>query len=157
MKTKGQAAMEFLMTYGWAILAAIIVIGVLAIYFKPSTLVSNSAIVSAPFYLNAFSMTATTDTIRLELRNNGGEDVDLTSAQIVLTQPASTVTCVAGTVAIPVSPIEAGSLFTVDIVCDGGAGLLTGDTVSGTITILYQRTGSDIDLASTGSISGKVP
>ena len=28
---KGQAAMEFLMTYGWAILAAIIVIGVLVI------------------------------------------------------------------------------------------------------------------------------
>lgn len=27
---QGQAAMEFLMTYGWAILAAIIVIGVLA-------------------------------------------------------------------------------------------------------------------------------
>ena len=26
---KGQAAMEFLMTYGWAILAAVIVVGVL--------------------------------------------------------------------------------------------------------------------------------
>ena len=32
MKNKGQAAMEFLMTYGWAILAGIIAIGVLA-YF----------------------------------------------------------------------------------------------------------------------------
>ena len=32
MQKRGQAAMEFLMTYGWAILAAIIVIGVLA-YF----------------------------------------------------------------------------------------------------------------------------
>jgi len=50
MKTKGQAAMEFLMTYGWAILAAIIVIGVLAIYFRPSTLTSNSVIVTAPLY-----------------------------------------------------------------------------------------------------------
>jgi len=34
MIKRGQAAMEFLMTYGWAILAAIIVIGVLAIYFR---------------------------------------------------------------------------------------------------------------------------
>ncbi len=39
MKNKrGQAAIEFLMTYGWAILAAIIVIGVLAIYFRPPLL-----------------------------------------------------------------------------------------------------------------------
>lgn len=30
MDKKGQAAMEFLMTYGWAILAAIVAIGVLA-------------------------------------------------------------------------------------------------------------------------------
>lgn len=41
MKRKGQAAMEFLMTYGWAILAAVIVIGVLAIYFRPSTVVDS--------------------------------------------------------------------------------------------------------------------
>ena len=34
MIKRGQAAMEFLMTYGWAILVAIIVIGVLAIYFR---------------------------------------------------------------------------------------------------------------------------
>jgi len=37
---KGQAAMEFLMTYGWAILAAIIAIGVLAAFgvFSPGKL-----------------------------------------------------------------------------------------------------------------------
>ena len=35
-KKKGQAAMEFLMTYGWAILAALIAIGVL-VYFKVFT------------------------------------------------------------------------------------------------------------------------
>ena len=36
-KKKGQAAMEFLMTYGWAILAAVVVIGVLAYFgvFSP--------------------------------------------------------------------------------------------------------------------------
>jgi len=36
MRTKGQAAMEFLMTYGWAILAAIIVIGILGYYYFSS-------------------------------------------------------------------------------------------------------------------------
>lgn len=39
MNKKGQAAMEFLMTYGWAILAAVVVIGVLAYFgvFNPGT------------------------------------------------------------------------------------------------------------------------
>ena len=48
---KSQAAMEFLMTYGWAILAAIIAIGVLAYYgvFSPGKYISGTAIVSAPW------------------------------------------------------------------------------------------------------------
>jgi len=41
-QNKGQASMEFLMTYGWAILSAIVVICVLAIYFKPTNLVNGN-------------------------------------------------------------------------------------------------------------------
>jgi hypothetical protein len=61
---RGQAAMEFLMTYGWAIIAAIIVIGVLAIYFKPTptpiipeSLCSNESITlyeDIPFPIHLF-------------------------------------------------------------------------------------------------------
>ena len=48
---KGQAAMEFLMTYGWAILEAITAIGVLAYIgvFSPSNYISNMVTVNAPF------------------------------------------------------------------------------------------------------------
>ena len=54
MQKKGQAAMEFLMTYGWAILAAIVVIGILGVYFFRSDMMTpKGAIVSAPFYANA--------------------------------------------------------------------------------------------------------
>lgn len=35
MKKKGQAVMEFIFTYDWAILAAIIVIGVFVVFFRP--------------------------------------------------------------------------------------------------------------------------
>ena len=50
MSRKGQAAMEFLMTYGWAILAAIIAIGVLAYFgvFNPSRLAGSAAVLNAP-------------------------------------------------------------------------------------------------------------
>ena len=43
MTKKGQAAMEFLMTYGWAILAAIIAIAVLAYFgvFNPGRYASE--------------------------------------------------------------------------------------------------------------------
>jgi uncharacterized protein (UPF0333 family) len=40
MNQKGQAFMEFTLEYGWAILASIIVIAVLAIWFKPSSLLT---------------------------------------------------------------------------------------------------------------------
>ena len=50
---KGQAAMEFLMTYGWAILAAIIAIGALAAFgvFNMGNLGGGKAAISQPLYL----------------------------------------------------------------------------------------------------------
>ncbi len=72
MNKKGQAAMEFLMTYGWAILAAIIAIGVLAYFgvFSPGKYTSGSAVVTSPFYANAWNVKASSG-VTLELKNNG--------------------------------------------------------------------------------------
>ena len=68
---KGQAAMEFLMTYGWAILAAIIVIGILGFYFfGRGILTPKASVVTAPFYLNAQNVKTSTG-VSLELKNNG--------------------------------------------------------------------------------------
>src|ERR1051325_8340737 len=51
-KQKGQAAMEFLFTYGWAILAAIVAIGALAYFgvFSPGKLSSSAQLLNNPFY-----------------------------------------------------------------------------------------------------------
>ena len=51
MRRKGQAAMEFLMTYGWAILAAVIVIAVLASFgvFSPDKYIPTSCVIEAPW------------------------------------------------------------------------------------------------------------
>ncbi|MBI5148842.1 hypothetical protein HZA33_04125 [Candidatus Pacearchaeota archaeon] len=50
-RKRGQAAMEFLMTYGWAILAAAVVIAALAAFgvFSPGKFVSARCTVTAPF------------------------------------------------------------------------------------------------------------
>ncbi len=65
MNKKGQAAMEFLMTYGWAILAAVIVIGVLAYFsvFSPANYIPTSCVLSAPFGCEKNQVAATTSQI----------------------------------------------------------------------------------------------
>ena len=155
MKRKGQAAVEFLMTYGWAILAAIIAIGVLAYFgvFSPGKYVTDSAIVTAPFYVNAQNIQAvaepgTDSGIVMELRNNGGEDLTVTSIAI----DGATVDCTTGTISTPVTPSTPVS-FTIG--CGAGT-LTTGNTYKGDITIRYTKTGSSVALASTGTIAGKI-
>ena len=55
---RGQAAMEFLMTYGWAILVVLIALSALFFLgvFNPQT--SNGCVVAAPFICNDFKATS---------------------------------------------------------------------------------------------------
>lgn len=138
---KGQAAMEFLMTYGWAILAAILAIGVLAYFgvFTPGKYTSGSSLVTAPFYVNAWN--AKTGGVTLELQNNGGETYEIQSVVVA--------NC--GTESTKVN-VSASSKSTKIIAC----ALTQGDNFKGDITITYKKLGSSVDLTSTGSITEKV-
>ena len=57
---KGQAAMEFLMTYGWAILVVLVVIGALAYFgvLNPSKLVPDKCVASAGVSCTEYKMQA---------------------------------------------------------------------------------------------------
>ena len=66
---KGQAALEFLMTYGWAILAAIIVIGALGSYFYFNQGASTNVFVNAPFYGVSAQATVTDSLLKIEVEN----------------------------------------------------------------------------------------
>jgi len=151
MKRKGQAAMEFLMTYGWAILAAIIVIGVLAIYFRPSTLVTESAIVAAPFY--AVASTVEFNAIQLEIQNNGGETLDVISVAVTDCTTLGDDTTHIDT-SVPASEKISDGVTTPNVL-DFACTIATGATHSGDITITYKRPNSALELTSTGTISGK--
>lgn len=156
MERKGQAAMEFLMTYGWAILAAIIVIGVLAIYFRPSTLVSTQAVVTAPWYVEGYNIVAGSGA-NLQFKNNGGEQYTVTEVQILNAKlNNAAVTCVADSTD---DLVEAGEL-TRQYAVTGCVGVAAdaGKTFSGDLVVKYVR-GTDVTalgLQSTGSISGKL-
>ncbi|MBX4212195.1 hypothetical protein KW787_01920 [Candidatus Pacearchaeota archaeon] len=153
---KGQAAMEFLMTYGWAILAAIIAIGVLAYFgvFSPGKYTSGSAVVNPPFYANAWNIQAdydkitagSQDGINIELRNNGGEDYEVRN--ISISSCGSN-----GTIAF----INASKAYAVVVPCDNPTTILAeGKTFKGDITITYNKSGSIVDLTSTGTIAEKI-
>ena len=144
MEKKGQAAMEFLMTYGWAILAAIIAIGALAYFgvFSPGKYVTGTAVVTPPFYVNAWNVKPAG--VTLELKNNGGETYDIISIEV--TNCATNSAGWAG--------ITAGS--SQEILVDCTTDPVVGENFKGDITITYEKQDSDVDLTSTGTIAEKV-
>lgn len=151
MQRKGQAAMEFLMTYGWAILAAIIAIGVLAYFgvFSPGKFITGAAVVNPPFYANAWNIQeglGTDGGINLEMRNNGGEDYDIYNVTV----------SGCGTYNGLPDAIPANGVLSAQVLCTNGTALSAGKTFKGDITINYRKAGSNLDLTSTGTIAEKI-
>jgi hypothetical protein len=149
MERRGQAAMEFMMTYGWAILAAIVVIGVLAIYFRPSSLASQSAIpvINSPFYGVASLVNQTA--VKLELRNNGGEDINLTG--LTLSKMPSNSACLAQT---GLGSLAAGNSTVIALNCSPS--MTATSSISADILVTYIRPGSSLSQSATGTLGGKV-
>src|SRR3989344_7598674 len=75
VEKRGQAAMEFLLTYGWAIMAVLVVIGAL-VYFdvlSPETFLSESCAVSSSIACGDY--TVGDGGIQVELQNSAGRDM----------------------------------------------------------------------------------
>ena len=142
---RGQAAMEFLITYGWAILAAIVAIGVLAYFLSsPGRLTANSCALAAPFNCNAGLVSVGSNSVSLELRNGGGETFDLQSVNVT--------NCAINSTIISAS---ADSLTTV-IVMPCSPVLAAGNTFRGDVTITYRKTGSNLDQVATGKLVQRI-
>jgi len=139
---RAQSAMEFLMTYGWAIMAAVMALGVLAYFgvFTPGKYVSGSAIVAPPFYINAWDIQETG--ITLEIKNNGGERYRIRSVDIENCGINNNLVI-----------ISTSGLETMIVPCD----LSNYTTFKGDITITYRKlSNSSVDLKSVGTIAGRV-
>jgi len=72
---KGQAAMEFLMTYGWAILVVLVAIGALAYFgvLNPSSFLPSSCTMAPGIGCDDYKVA--TGTAQLILRNGIGNDL----------------------------------------------------------------------------------
>ncbi len=77
MFRKGQAAMEFLMTYGWAILVVLVVIGALAYFgvLSPSTLLPEKC--TFPVSVNCVDHSVSPTAVTVVLLNGAGRDITI--------------------------------------------------------------------------------
>jgi len=141
---KAQASMEFLMTYGWAILAAVIAIGVLAYFgvFSPGDQLPSICTLSAPLGCDEYAANSTGDTAIIIVRNGAGSPITISS--FALTDCTTNSTSVT---------IADGGTESYDIDCsgaNGGAGLAAGEKFNQDITITYKKVGKTLSEVSTG-------
>ncbi len=148
MKMKGQSALEYLVTYGWAILA-IVIIAVLLFYFgifNPSTWVSSENRLTGMSGFGATDVKITSTTIQLQLANEKGNRVNVTN---VTYKGTGTLEPAAGVL------ISAGSSAQVNIT--GVSPGSTGDPINGEqIALYYTDMVTGITHSRTGELSGKV-
>ncbi|MDP2925041.1 MAG: hypothetical protein Q8N99_01585 [Nanoarchaeota archaeon] len=144
MNKKGQAAMEFLMTYGWAILAAVIAIGVLAYFgvFSPGKYLPNACTLNAPLGCDEYAVT-NANGVQLVLRNGAGDSLAIVSVAVTNCGTDSTGWTVAD-----------GATQAITVTC--APALAVGDKFKGDVTITYRKSGGTLDQISSGTMTAKV-
>jgi hypothetical protein len=167
MNKRGQAAMEFLMTYGWAIVVVLAAIGALAYFgvLSPQKLLPDRTSFTAPLpNVDNAVVTATGNTVAIAFKNNKGVDITLPMTGT----PSGSSTCTAVTVAgtftnstgqqeaiVPsVTRIQNGGGFLLTFTCTGTAGPI-GSKFKADITFPYVNFETGQTLSQTGSVEGK--
>ena len=152
---KGQAAMEFLMTYGWAILVVLAAIGALAYFgvLSPDRFLPSKCTVAGGFSCTEYKVDGTAGTVSLRIQNNLGRDI--ASANVTLDGKGSNSAC-------PATPTKtfSSSVVNGDFINDSLM-TWTGCTFSGTkyqgdITVTYIISGQTVSHDASGSIVSAV-
>ncbi len=157
---RGQTAVEYLMTYGWAILIILIVAGVLAYYgiFAPSGFLGPTARGFGQVQvLNPWSLSSSDGALTLNIENRVGGTIAITNVSYTLTSggsgtyyddsPSCTSGCTTGT-----NVTSGGKAVIVATPVSGPSGASAGDSWTATVTIYYDYGGSTF--SSTGTLSG---
>jgi len=151
---KGQAAMEFLMTYGWAILIAIIAIAALIAFgvLNVGRTSANVCTLSAPLSCKGSSASATNGTgIGIDVYNGGDEAITVTKIDIVGSGGNAGQTCTSGVLTTEILAESDEPIMNI-IDCT----LIEGSKFKGTISVSYKISPSDFVQISTGSYAQTV-
>jgi hypothetical protein len=166
MKKKGQAAMEFLMTYGWAILVVLGAIAALAYFgvLSPQKLLPERTTFAAPLpnVDNAVIDTAT-GTVQVAFKNNVGVAINITGTGAITVSTATSCTPVADVTVedsagtdLTGSSIANGDGFLVTWTCTPAASVKIGDKFKAdSIYFEYKNIETGQTRKASGSVDGK--
>ena len=168
MKIRGQAAMEFLMTYGWAILVVLISIGALAYFgvLSPGRLLPASCRLGPGFACGEFKVSTTdlngtsagTQTTLIQVRDGLGATV----TNVQLTFPAIINGFTNGSATnVPCPPLADNPTTIIDggtstfyFTCAGIGSI--GDRFKGTLSLYYTQSGQVFSHNLTGDLTTRV-
>ncbi len=131
MKTKAQSALEYMMTYGWAILIIVIVAAVLYSLgiFSPSSSVGTTATGFSPF--TVLAQTCTPHYLAFQLGNNAGVTVTLKNVFLTTSSGITASTAILA----DTSSVVTGGSTTVNF--SSGEACVSGARYSASITVAY--------------------
>jgi hypothetical protein len=142
MFKKSQAAMEFLMTYGWAILVVLVAIGALAYFgvLSPDRFLPSKCQLPAGIACTDFKVTSTT--VDVVLRNGLGFDVESIS---VTASDCTTADTTPATIAN-------GAQATYQV---SGCSITSGGKYSGDLNVTYTNAETSLQHKVQGTITGR--
>lgn len=154
---KGQAAMEFLMTYGWAILVVIAAIAALAYFgvLDPARLLPERCQFPAGMdCVDKANILSTT--LEMALRNNVGFGIQVTDANTTLCTGQSQIGVGVGTPYFDISntPVPNNEVFRIRLQnCNNG---VAGAKFDDTVTVSYTNVETGLDHNVIGDVRGRV-
>jgi hypothetical protein len=94
IKKRGQAALEWLMTYGWALIMILVVIAAITYFgvINPKQHLPNRCLLSPEIECQAYGIYLEDNTILLRLKNNFGSSITVTDLELTA-ESANTLTC----------------------------------------------------------------
>ncbi len=149
MNKKAQGALEFLMTYGWAFLVILIMIGALAYFgvLSPSKFLPERCTLTTGLTCTDYKLTDIT--LNLKVRNNMGMTINITTFTAVDADGAYSCTdyTIDGEAAGTEVSVADGATFDVAATSCSGGGIALGNKfkVIPTITYYDPRSGSSYD------------
>ncbi len=153
MPKNAQSALEYMMTYGWAILIIVIVAAVLYSLgiFNPSSSAGNTASGFGGFTVQQGGFTCNSTGVFLALGNSQGTQVTVLNASITSSTGLSTPTGSNGSINKLVNPQSTITIKFTSNTCS-----ITGARYSANIQIYYSTTGAlgTQTQPTTGTISG---
>ena len=158
MNKKGQAALEFLTTYGWAFLVILVMIGALAYFgiLSPKNLLPSRCNFSPEIDCIEAQITGGTNPVlNFRFRNNLGSSstFNITSTYIGATNP--TITCENSTGGNQVADLQSGRVA--EAVCRfTGSTFAVGDKAKFEVTLLYKKSDGTYWTPIKGEIFGSI-